>query len=171
MPWVYDGNHSVIAFDNRHLGLSIIKGRFNRAEVALSIDDEDLTRSSVTAVIDATSIDTGNERRDDTLRGDIYLDVARFPTIDFRSSAIEQEGSRYVIVGSLTLHGATHEVRLLTTINGELTDQRGITHRGFSAQIAIRRSDYGISTTLVEGVFMAADAIHLSIELETTLRD
>lgn len=171
MPWVYDGNHSGISWENLHLGISFIRGRFKTFQVDVEIDDADLPRSTVTATIETTSIDSGNERRDDTLRGDVYLDVERYPTADFRSTRIERRGERYAIVGDLTLHGTTREVVLDATFNGQTKNQRGSTIRGFSAQTTIRRSDFGVSTTLVEGVFMAADAVKLQIELETSFKE
>lgn len=171
MPWVYDPTHSVIAFDNKHLGIARVMGWFKSADVTLHIDEEDPIRSSVQAVIDAASIDTGNERRDDTLRGDIYLDVARFPTIEFRSTRVERRGERYAIIGDLTLHGVTREVVLDAVYNGEVVDQRGTVRRGLSASTAIRRSDFDVSTTLVEGILMAAEEVELSIEVEAGKRD
>lgn len=171
MAWVFDATHSVVAFDNRHLGIAVVKGRFNKVDVRLEIDDADLTRSLVQATIDAASIDTGVERRDDTLRGDIYLDVERFPTIEFRSTRIERRRERYAIIGELTLHGTTREVELDATFNGQALDQRGSPKRGFSATTTIRRSDFGVSTTLVEGIPMAAEEVHLSLEVEASLRE
>lgn len=171
MPWVYDSTHSVIAFDNKHLGIAVIKGWFKEAEVTVQIDDADLTHSSVHAVIQAASIDTGVERRDDTLRDDIYLDVAKYPTIEFRSTHIEPRGDRYDLIGDFTLHGTTRPVTLDAQFNGSALDQRDVTRRGFSAATTIRRSDFGVGTTMVNGIPMAAEDIHLSFEIELALRE
>lgn len=171
MPWTYDPTHSAIAFDNKHLGIATIKGFFKEAEVTAQLDDEDLTHSSVHAVIQAASIDSGVDRRDDTLRGDVYLDVERYPTIEFKSQRIEPRGDRYAIVGDLTLHGTTRPVTLDAQFNGSALDQRDTPRRGFSATAAIRRSDFGVGTTLVNGVPMAAEEIHLFFEVELAQRD
>lgn len=171
MPWAFDGNHSALSWENLHLGISFIRGRFKSFQVEVEIDDADLTHSTVAATIDTTSIDSGNERRDDTLRGDVYLDVERYPTAGFRSARIEKRADRYAIIGDLTLHGTTREVTLDATFNGQTKNQRGSTIRGFSAQTTIRRSDFGVSTTLVEGVFMAADNVRLLIELEMSFKE
>ena len=171
MAWTFDANHSAISWENLHLGVSFIRGRFKSFQVDVQIDDDDLTHSTVTATIDTTSIDSGNERRDDTLRGEIYLDVERYPTAEFHSTRIEPRGDRYAIVGDLTLHGTTREVALDASFNGQTKNQRGNTIRGFSAQTTIRRSDFGVSTTLVEGIFMAADSVRLLIELETSFKE
>jgi polyisoprenoid-binding protein YceI len=171
VPWGFDANHSSITWENQHLGISFIRGRFKSFQAEVEIDDSDLRRSSVTTTIDTTSIDSGNERRDDTLKGDIYLDVARYPTAEFRSTRIEKRGERYAIIGDLTLHGTTREVVLDAAFNGQTKNQRGGTIRGFSAQTAIRRSDFGVSTTLVEGIFMAADQVNLLIELELSFKE
>ncbi len=171
MSWVYDPTHSAITFDNKHLGIALIKGWFKEAELTIQIDDADLSRSSVHAVIQAASVDTGVERRDDTLRGDIYLDVEKYPTIEFRSTRIQPRGGRYDLTGDLTLHGTTRSVTFDTQFNGSVVDQRDVTRRGFSATTTIRRSHFGVGTTMVNGIPMAAEEVHLSLEIELTLRE
>ena len=171
MTWVFDANHSVIGFENAHFGISLIKGRFRTAEVTIELDEDDLARSSVTATIDCTSVDSGNERRDETLRGETYLDVAEFPTAVFQSNRIQRRGEGYAIVGDFTLRGVTHEIELSARFNGEVTDQRGNRKRGFSAATTIHRSDFGINTTIVEGIPLAADEIRLDLQVEATFRE
>lgn len=166
MAWVFDPNHSVVAFDNRHLGIAVVKGRFNRVQATVTMDEQELTHSSVEVTIDPASIDTGIERRDEQLQSDVYLDVARFPTAHFHSERIERRGDRYGIMGELLLHGATQQVELNATFNGEVVDQRGKRKRGFSATTTIRRSDFGIGTTFIEGIPMAGEEIRLSLEIE-----
>lgn len=171
MSWAFDPNHSSICWENLHLGISIIRGRFRSFQADVQVDDADLTRSTVSVTIDVTSIDSGNERRDDTLRGDVYLDTEHFPTAEFRSTRIEPRGDRYAIVGDLTLRGTTREIELDASFNGETVNQRGVRIRGFSATTTLRRSDFNVDTTVVEGGLMAAESVRLLIELETAWRE
>lgn len=171
MPWTYDANHSVIAFEVAHFGIALIRGRFKSAEVSLDMDEDDLTRSTVETTIDPASIDSGNERRDETLRGEGYLDIAQFPTATFRSQRIEPRGQRYAILGDLTLKGKTHAIELDASFNGAAVDQRGNRRRGFSASATIRRADFGISTTVVEGVPLAGEEVKLLVDLEIVYRE
>ncbi len=171
MPWTLDTNHSAISWENLHLGISLIRGRFNTFQADVTLDETDLEKSSVVATIAAASIDSGNERRDDTLRGPVYLDVEHHPSAEFRSTRIEKRGEGYAIHGDLTLRNVTRPVTLSATFNGQARSQRGATIRGFSAHTTIRRSDFGISTSWVETTFMAGDAIKLLLEIELTLKD
>src|SRR5580692_3257170 len=97
--WNIDAAHSGINFSIRHMVVSKVRGRFTKFTGTVRLDDGDLTRSSVEATIDASSIDTGTAQRDTHLRSPDFFDVEKFPTLLFRSTRIEKVGGdRYRVV-------------------------------------------------------------------------
>jgi len=171
MPWDYDFPHSRIGFVASHFGLTLVHGHFQRADITLEIDDDDPTKSTIEAAIDAASLTTDFQRRDDAVKGqDYYLEVGRYPTITFKSKRIERRGdNRYAVIGDFTLHGVTSELVLETTYSGEATDARGITLRGLAARATIRKSDFGIRGSPLEPNI--AEEIQIVLDLELHERE
>src|SRR5258706_1875641 len=102
--WNIDAAHSGINFSIRHLVVSKVRGRFGKYSGSVQIDDSDITRSVIEATVDAASIDTGTQQRDDHLRSADFFDVEKFPELRFRSSRIEKlADNRYRVVGVLTI--------------------------------------------------------------------
>ena len=168
MPWRYDMPHSRVGFIVKHFGLTFVHGHFRDYEVKLDLDEVDPTRSSIEVVIDATSMTTDVQRRDDATKGENYLETDQFPTISFKSKRIEPRGeNRYGIVGDLSLHGVTRELTLDTTYAGEAVDARGTKLRGIAGRTTIRKSDFGIRGNPLEP--NVAEEIQLVIDVE--LRD
>ena len=92
-PYPIDNNHSTVGFSVPILGgLSQVKGKFTDFTITLNNDEKDITKSSVTVVIKATSVDTGIEGRDRHLRNADFFDVEKFPEITFKSERIEKKG-------------------------------------------------------------------------------
>jgi polyisoprenoid-binding protein YceI len=104
--WVIDPVHSDISFTVRHLMVSRVRGRFVRFTGEI-VSGAAPSASTVVAEIDMTSIDTGNADRDEDLRSANYLDVGRYPTMAYRSTAVRAVGDRFTVDGELTLHGVT----------------------------------------------------------------
>src|SRR5262245_52280372 len=110
--WDFDFTHSSVNFHVRHLMVSKVHGRFTKWRGTLELDDTDLTRSRIDIQIDASSVDTKEDKRDAHLRSPDFLDVERFPTIDFKSTLIEKQGDLYKVTGDITIHGITKQVVL-----------------------------------------------------------
>lgn len=144
MPWDFDPHHSLIEFSAKHLGIATLKGFFSRAQMTIDLNEEDITRSSVEAVIDAASVDVHYQRATELFRSEAHLDAERYPSITFRSRRIEPRGDHYAMLGELTLHGCTREMEWEATFNGEAIDHFGRTRRGFSASTVILLSDYSV---------------------------
>lgn len=144
MAWEFDPHHSLVEFRARHLGLANLQGTFSRAAVSVQLDEEDITRSSFEAVIDASSVDVHYERATEIFRSDAHLDATRYPTIEFRSRRIEPRGDHYGVVGDLTLHGVTREIEWQGTYHGEAIDHFGRTRRGFSLTTVIHLPDFEV---------------------------
>src|SRR5688500_2511676 len=111
--WNIDPTHSGINFSIRHMVVSKVRGRFAKYSGTVQLDEDDLTRSTVQATIDASSIDTGTPQRDDHLRSADFFDVEKFPELRFDSQRIEKlSPDRYRMVGDLTIRGVTRGVSL-----------------------------------------------------------
>src|SRR5260370_34175492 len=111
--WQIDPNHSAAQFAVRHLTISTVRGAFTKASGTVQLDDKDIAKSSVDVTIDAASVDTRVPDRDNDLRSDHSFDVAKYPTITFKSKRLEQLGAgKLRITGDLTIHGTTKEVAL-----------------------------------------------------------
>jgi polyisoprenoid-binding protein YceI len=167
--WDFDLSHSSINFHVRHLMVSKVHGRFTKWTGTLELDDEDLTRSRVEVTIDAASIDTKEDKRDAHLRSPDFLDVEKYPTITFKSTQIVREGDdRYTLVGDLTIHGVTREVKLEVEGGARVNDPWGGTRTGFSARTSISRKDFGLTwnVALEAGGFLVGDKVDITLEIE-----
>jgi polyisoprenoid-binding protein YceI len=163
-----DPVHSSISFKVRHF-FSYVTGGFKKFEGTISFDPEHPDKSSVTATIDASSIDTQNEKRDADLKTADFFDVAKYPTITFKSKSVKQTGpDSGDIVGDLTMHGVTKEITLHAKFLGK---GKGMGGKGISGwQITpepIKRSDYGLNwNKAVEGTSVVGEEVTISIDVE-----
>lgn len=139
--WQLDPTPTVIAFSVRNLAVAHVDGTFRLASGHVTLDDADPSRSTIEAVIDAASVDTDEPKRDAHLRSADFLDVARYPTITFRSTRIERaDGGHWKVTGDLTLLGTTRPVVL--DVDGASTQQgRASAH----ATTTIERRDFGMT--------------------------
>jgi polyisoprenoid-binding protein YceI len=167
--WSIDPNHSTAQFTVRHLAISNVSGSFTKVTGTVQFNDKDITQSQVDAVIDASSIDTRVADRDKDLRSPNFLDVEKYPTLEFKSKRIVNTGGKLQMIGDLTLHGTTREVTL--DVDGptpELNDPWGNVRRGFSASTTINRKDYGVvwNNTLKTGEAVVGDSVKIQIDVE-----
>ncbi|HEX8243769.1 MAG TPA: YceI family protein [Longimicrobium sp.] len=143
-----DAGHSEVSFSVPFVGLSRVRGTFATWGGTVMYVDDDLTRSSVSVVIDASSITTNNQTRDRHLRTPDFLDVERFPRITFRSTSIARTRSGWVMRGPLTLHGVTRTVAIpFVRDNRPTRDVWGNQRTTFHGSVTISRRDYGILGT------------------------
>lgn len=167
--WSIDPNHSAAHFTVRHMGLSNVTGTFDKVSGSAQMDEKDFTKSSVDAVIDVASVDTRVQMRDNDLRSDHFFEVAKYPTMEFKSKRIEKQGDGYKLIGDLTMHGVTKEVALsMDQPSGIVTDPKGNMHRGFSANTSINRKDWGMTynNLLQTGEAVVGDTIKIQIDAE-----
>lgn len=161
--WYLDPNHTSAQFSVRHLGISTVRGTFNKTS-GVVVDSQDLSKASVNVTIDASSVDTRVEMRDKDLRSPNFFDVAKYPTITFQSKRVEAAGAgKLKVTGDLTIHGVTKEVVL--DVDGPtppMKDPRGTSHRGLSATTSLSRADYGMTFDAP----MVGDQISLQIDSE-----
>jgi polyisoprenoid-binding protein YceI len=169
--WDIDASHSDVSFSVRHMMVSKVRGRFGAFSGEI-VTGETLADSSVTATIDATSIDTNNEQRDGHIRSADFFDVEAHPQWTFRSTAVRADGGDLVVDGELTLKGVTRPVSLELEVNGFGKDAWGGTRAGFSASTTIDRNDFGvdIKMPLDGGGVVVSDKVQINLEIEGVLR-
>lgn len=169
MTWKLDPSHSFVEFSAKHLMITTVRGRFNRYEVELDLDAEHPERSSIEAVLEVDSLTTGNADRDAHLHSADFFDVERYPTMTFRSTAVETVGKdRYRLVGDLTIKDVTRPVVLEVTSEGRARDPWGNQRWALSAQTTLNRKDFGLTwnVALESGGWLVGDDIRLGIELQ-----
>jgi polyisoprenoid-binding protein YceI len=163
--WTSDPNHSEVDFSVSHLTVSNVHGRFGHVNATIAYNEADVTKSTVTATIDLTGLDTGEDARNTHLKSPDFFDVANNPSATFSTTSVAKSDSGLTINGNLTVHGVTKPVVL--NAQGPRGPAPGMDHKphaGFSATTTIKRSDFGIG-----GKFPAAaigDDVKLDIELE-----
>jgi polyisoprenoid-binding protein YceI len=162
--WQIDPNHTAAQFSVRHLGISTVRGAFTKASGSVTYDPADPGKTLIDVTIDANSVDTRVEMRDNDLRSPNFFDVAKFPTLTFKSKHTEPNGTgKLKVTGDLTIHGVTKEVVLDVDGPSEpMKDPRETWHMGASATTKINRQDFGI--TADKG--MVGDEIPITIDVE-----
>jgi polyisoprenoid-binding protein YceI len=167
--YTIDPAHAAAHFKVRHLMVAHVRGELGPISGELELDPADLSRATVRASIDATAIDTRNKDRDTHLKSADFLEVDRFPTIDFRSTAVRvKTAAELEVDGDLTIHGVTRPVTLEVELSDEIKDPWGNLRRGASATTRIDRKDFGLTwnALLEAGGVAVADRVDISIELE-----
>ncbi|MGH9554676.1 MAG: YceI family protein [Terriglobales bacterium] len=168
--WQIDSKHSYAHFSVRHLMVSNVRGSFSNVSGTIAINESDLTKSSVEATIDATTINTQEPDRDTHLKSADFLDVANHPTMTFKSKKVEKAGKdRLRVIGDLTIRGVTRQVVLdVEGPTAPIKDPWGNIKRGATATVKINRFDYGVAwnKTLEAGGLVAGEEVAITIELE-----
>jgi polyisoprenoid-binding protein YceI len=172
-PYPIDNNHSTVSFSVPILGgLSQVKGKFMDFAITLNNDEKDITKSNVSVVIKATSINTGIEGRDRHLRTADFFDVEKFPEITFKSEHIEKKGKQYIAHGPLTMHGVTKLIALPFTVTGTFKNPtNNKISVGYSAKMVLNRRDFGINYARQDLPTFVGDNITVEIELVTRAID
>ncbi len=162
--WQIDPNHSSAQFSVRHLGVSTVRGAFTKVSGSAQYDPSDPSKDSLSATIQAASVDTRVEMRDNDLRSPNFLDVQKYPTITFQSKQVKPAGEgKLQITGDLTIHGATKEVVLdVEGPSAAIKDPWGNQRIGASASTKINRKDFGVNGA--SGV--VGDDINITIDVE-----
>ena len=145
-----------------------VRGRFGKLSGSVEFDPERPEQSQVAATIDATSIDTRDDKRDAHLRSPDFFDVEKFPTLEFRSKRIAKSDDGYALVGDLTIHGVTKEIAL--AVEGPSTptkDPWGNTRIGASASAKINRKDWGLNwnAALEAGGVLVGEQVKIQLEV------
>ena len=172
VTYVIDPIHSTAGFKVRHLMVSNVRGEFSGVAGTVVFDAEDPANSKVEAAIDATTIQTRDNQRDQHLKSADFFDVEKFPKITFISKKVAPIGDgEWRVVGDLTIHGVTREVDL--DVEGptpEVKDPWGNIKIGATATTKLDRRDFGLvfNMALDAGGVMVGDEVTIQLELELT---
>lgn len=167
--WKIDSSHSSVQFSVRHMMISNVRGEFGNLSGALSVDDADLTKSSITAEVDATTINTRDGKRDEHLKSPDFFDVAKFPKLSFKSTKVEKAGAQLKVTGDMTIHGVTKPVVLTVDAPANtVKDPWGNVKRGFSATAKVNRKDFGLTwnKALEAGGVAVGEEVTITIDIE-----
>lgn len=167
VTWRIDASHSELTFRIRHY-VTRVRGTFGKWQGNIVADPASLAGGSVQVTIDATTIDTNNERRDADLRSNNFFATDSFPTIEFKSTKVEVNGTVLKVFGDLTMRGVTKSVVLEGGQTGVMKDAQGRERIGFEANTRINRLDYGVTwNRLIEGGgAMLGDEVEVNITIE-----
>ena len=168
--WSLDQAHSEIAFKVKHLMIAHVKGTFKTFDASIYTTGKDFKTAVIDLWIDPASINTGDEKRDEHLKGVDFFDVQNHKQITFTSSTIgeiDSTGNRE-LWGELTMHGVTKNIKLNVHFGGIVKDPWGNEKTGFSVDGKVKRSDFGLTwnTTIEMGGLMVGDEIAISCEVE-----
>jgi polyisoprenoid-binding protein YceI len=167
--WQLDPMHSAAYFQIRHMA-SKVRGTLKVKQGTLVVDESNHKTAEVDVTLDAASINTGIEPRDNHLRSaDGHFDVQNFPTITFKSKRIEgDDRSAFKVIGDLTVRGVTKEISLDAEFGGEQKDMQGIRRASFSATTKVNRKDFGLTwnAPIEAGGWLLGDDVKVEIEAE-----
>lgn len=169
--WQIDAGHSDISFRIRHF-MSRVRGTFKQWEGTITGDSANWANGSVNITIQTGSIDTGHERRDNDLRSSNFFDAANHPTIIFKSTRVEVQGSELKISGDLTIRGVTQPVVLAGRFLGSSASGQGRVRVGFEATTRIDRTSFGVTwnRALEGGGVMLGDEVEVELAVEAIRR-
>ncbi|MDP3702962.1 MAG: YceI family protein [Candidatus Omnitrophota bacterium] len=166
--YAIDKDHTTVGFKIRHL-FSNVQGSFNQFDGNFTYVPGTPEQWTVTATIQASSIDTNVEKRDQHLRSKDFFDVEQFSTIEFASTEVtDATPSSAKLHGLLTIHGVQKPVVLDLALHGEGKDPWGNVRSGFTAKTSINRKDYGLAwnQTLETGRLLVGEEVEIVLEVE-----
>jgi polyisoprenoid-binding protein YceI len=170
VEWKLDLSHSSVGFTVPHLVVSSVDGRFKEATAKVDLDDADLTKSQVSVEINTASVDTGDKKRDDHLKGPDFFDVTKFPKVTFKSTKIAKAGAAYKLTGDLTIRDVTKSVTLDATLSKPVKTPWGNQARAATITGKIKRSDFGLkwNKALEAGGVLVGEDVTLDVKAEVT---
>jgi len=170
--WQIDPNHSLVEFSAKHMMITTVKGRFSKVSGTIVVDEQNPDGSQVETEIEAASIDTRAEQRDQHLRSADFLDVEKHPNISFRSRRVlgtsKNPGDEFKVIGDLTIRGTTREVTLDAVYEGSGKDPWGGERVSFSATTKLDRRNFGLTwnQALETGGLLVGNEIKISLEIQ-----
>lgn len=168
--YVIDPSHTSVGFTVRHLMVTKVRGSFEKVSGTVKYDPNEPEKIVIDATIDAASINTGEAKRDEHLRSPDFFDVAKHPTLTFKSKKAKVQGKgKLEVIGDLTIRGVTKEVTLqVEGLDQEIKDPWGNVRRGATATTRINRKDFGLAwnQVLETGGVMVGEDVDIQIDVE-----
>lgn len=161
-----DPMHTTVGFAVSHLVINTVHGKFNEFEGTVAVDEGQI--SAAQGIIQAKSINTGIDKRDNHLRSGDFFDVEKFPKISFQSKRVEKRGDESILVADFTMHGVTKELQLPAVLKGPIKDPWGNQRIGLQARAKLNRKDYGLkyNQALETGGLVVGDEVEIEINAE-----
>lgn len=170
LSWQLDPAHSEVQFRVRHLMVSTVSGQFkNFSSNVKTAENGDFQTAEIEFTIDAASVDTGVEMRDNHLRSDDFFNAEKYPTLQFKSTALKALGNdEYQLDGLLTIRDITKPVTLHIELGGVVVDPYGNTKAGFEVTGKINRKDFGLNWSAVTeaGGVVVADEVKFQANVQ-----
>ncbi len=165
--WAIDPSHTRIGFAAKHAMVATVRGSFTTFEGTLVLDGDNPAASSATVSIDAASINSGSDDRDNHVRSADFLDVENFPALTFTSREVRVDGGDFVLVGDLTIKDVTRPVEIAVETEGIVSDPFGSTRAGFSGTTTISRKDFGLTwnVALEAGGVLVSDKVKITLDV------
>jgi polyisoprenoid-binding protein YceI len=167
--YAIDPSHSQVGFSVKHMMFSTVRGNFTGFEGTIVVDHDNPANSTVNVTIDASTITTRDEKRDEHLRSADFFDAETYPTITFKSTSIDfKDAENFTVNGDLTMHGVTQPVKIKAEQTGEGTNPWGVDVAGFDGSTKVNRKDFGLNwnATLEKGGVLVGEDIKIELELE-----
>lgn len=173
MTWSVDPAHTEITFAVKHMMVTTVRGRFANFEAAVTLDQAEPERSTVTASIDVASLSTGNADRDAHLRSADFFDVEHYPAMQFVSRRVTRVGpGAFQLIGDLTIRGVTQEVALHGEFQGPVAHLMGGRAVGVSLTGEVNREAFGLTwnAPIEAGGVLVGRTVKLAIDTEVIER-
>jgi polyisoprenoid-binding protein YceI len=169
--WVLDPSHSEVGFSVRHMMISKVRGAFGIKNATL-VAPENPLEATVDATVDAASLTTKDEGRDQHLRSADFFDVENHPTIEFRSTGVRVEDGDFLVDGDLSIRGVTKPVTFEFDFGGFGADPWGSYKAGATAKTVINREDFGLTwnAALETGGLLVGKTVQIDLEVEAVLQ-
>ena len=167
--WAFDKAHSKIQFTATHMKISEVSGQFSDYSGKILTDGEDFADADIQVTIQASSIDTDNEKRDGHLKAEDFLHVSKYPEIKFESESLEKiDENNYKLKGKLTIKDVTQteefDVKYMGTV-----EAMGAIRAGFKVTGSIDRFDYNVDWDKSFGQgLIVGKKIGINVDVELT---
>lgn len=164
--YTLDASHTSVIFSIQHLGISKTYGTFRKVSGKFTLDAAKPAAGSFEVLLDVASIDTNDAKRDEHLKAADFFNAKQFPDITFKATRVEQTADELKLTGDFTMHGVTKKITLPLKKGGEAKDPFGNTRVGYSGELNLKRSDYGMKTM----VGPIGDEVSIDISFEGILQ-
>jgi polyisoprenoid-binding protein YceI len=168
--WEIDPAHSAATFSIKHMMVSTVRGEFGKISGTVTLEGSDWKTAKVEASVDASTISTREPKRDAHLKSSDFFDVAKFPTLTFKSTKVEPSGAGYKLSGDITIHGVTKPIVFeVQTPSKEWKGLMGKMVTGASATAKLNRKDFGLTWNRpleAAGGMLVGDEVTIQIDLE-----
>jgi polyisoprenoid-binding protein YceI len=168
--WRIDPLHSQANFTVKHMMISTVRGTFGGVRGTIIYDPKNPGASSVEATIDCSTLNTGEPKRDNDLRGEEFFDVKKYPVMTFKSKSVKVAGPGDLkVTGDLTINAITRQVMLdLEGPTDPVKDTQGRTKVGVIATTKVSRKDFGIlyNPVMETGGVVVSDQVSITLDIE-----